>query len=372
MLIQLLLVFFIVRALNADLEKDLKDQLKQCTNILNYAQSFYEGLPNFNDNRRRLTDSTNSTDDGKELQDDVESSLATCMAVVKAVNDFVKHLGDSELKDDAGDPWRDPIILNVGGTHFSTTLATLRSENGTFFEKMFRNGSSTTCSADGTFFIDRNPENFDYSLDFLRTGDLLVESSDTDLRVQLLEDAEFFELPEELKGYLHYSALLGIALSLSEFSWLNEQLPGNYKMGGLLFDTSKDGDAASTFHARCDSEGPTVTIVETTLGVVFGGFTDQSWASGSGSWGSDSDAFVFRLRPSKMKFQVSSASYAIYKHSSYGPSFGNVAFRIYNNCQDNAQSYVNSGSYYSIGSYALNDGEYDFRVKNYAVVQAVA
>merc|ERR1719233_2194049 len=127
------------------------------------------------------------------------------MNVAQAVNNFFKNIRDGgDIEIDAADPWKDPIILNVGGKHFATSLATLRSENGTFFEKMFRNGSNTTCSADGTFFIDRNPENFDYSLDFLRTGDLLVESSDTDLRVQLLEDAEFFELPEQLKGYLHY------------------------------------------------------------------------------------------------------------------------------------------------------------------------
>jgi len=365
--IHLLLAFFIIGAVNEDLEKDLENQLKQCTNILNFAESFYEGLPNFNSNRRRLAD---SKDDGEELEDDVEKALDTCMAVVQGVNNFYKDLDDSYVEVDAREPWKDPIILNVGGKHFSTTLATLRSKTGTFFEKMFRNGSTTTSSADGTFFIDRNPKNFEYILDFLRTGDLLVASSNTDLRLQLLEDAEFFELPEELKVYLRYSALDGIDLSLSELSWLNKELPGNYKMGGLLFDTSKDGDAASTFHARCDGEGPTVTIVETTLGVMFGGFTDQSWSS-STAYRTDADAFVFRLRPSKMKFLVSASTQAIYTHASYGPRFGGIAFVIYNNCQDNADSYVSSTSYYNLGSNVLNDGHTDFRVKNYAVVQAV-
>jgi len=180
----------------------------------------------------------------------------------------------------------------------------------------------------------------------------------------------FFELPEELKGYLRYSALAGIDLTLSELSWLNKELPGNYKMGGLLFDTAKDGDAASTFHARCDGEGPTVTIVETTLGVMFGGFTDQSWSSSAG-WSTDTDAFVFRLRPSKLKFKVSSSTRAIYRHPSYGPYFGNTAFIIYNSCRNNADSYVSSGGYYNIGSFVLNDGHQDFRVNEYAVVQAV-
>jgi len=370
MLLQLLFVRLILGASNESLMKDLKDQLKQCTNILKFTQSFNEGLPNFSDNRRRLT--ADSEDDGEELEDDVEKSLSTCMSFIAAINDFYKDLEDYEGDIDADDPWKDPIILNVGGKHFSTTLNTLRSGNGTFFEKMFRNGSTTTCSADGTFFIDRNPKAFVYILDFIRTGDIVVESADRNLRSQLLEDAEFFQLSDELKEYLRFSSLEGIDLSFSEVSWLNNELAGNRKLGGLLFDTSKDGDAVSTFHSRCDSEGPTVTIVETTLGVVFGGFTDQSWASGSGQWVSDSDAFVFRLRPTPItKFKVSSSSYAIYRHSSYGPQFGNTAFRIYTNCQDNADSYVSSGSYYNLGSFALNDGSHDFRVKHYAVVQAV-
>jgi len=369
MTVQLLFAFLIVAALNEDLEKDIKDQLEQCTNILNYANSFYEGLPNYNANRRRLAD---TEDSGEQLENDVEQSFDTCMAVVQAVDKFYEKLRDIGQETDADDPWEDPIILNVGGTHFSTTLATLRSENGTLFEKMFGNGSTTTCSADGTFFIDRNPKTFEYNLDYLRTGDMLVESSDTKLRLQLLEDADFFQLSEELIEYLRYSALVGIDLSMSEFSWLNKELPGNYKLGGLLYDTLKDGDSVSTFHARCDDEGPTVTLVETTLGVVFGGYTDQSWSS-SGTWATDADAFVFRLRPlPRKKYKVSSSSYAIYRHSTYGPYFGSIAFRIAQSCQDNADSYVSSGSYYDIGSNVLNNGHSDFRVKHYAVVQAVS
>jgi len=105
--------------------------------------------------------------------------------------------------------------------------------------KIFRNGSTTTCCADGTFFIDRNPRTFKYILDFIRIGDIVVESADRNLRSQLREDAEFFEFSDELEEYLRFSSLAGIDLSLSEVSWLNKEL-GSRKLGGLLFDTSKD------------------------------------------------------------------------------------------------------------------------------------
>merc|ERR1711920_990599 len=142
-----------------------------------------------------------------------------------------------------------------------------------------------------------------------------------------LKTQSFFGLPDEVTEYLLFSALVSIDLSVSEVSWFNNELP--LKLGGLLFDTALDGDVASTFHARCDNEGPTVTIVETTTGTVFGGYTDVAWAS-SGGWGADSDAFLFRLRPTPMKkFLVGDSTTAMYRLSTYGPWFGNTGFRIH-------------------------------------------
>jgi len=89
---------------------------KLCTNILSHTQSFYGGLPNYNDNRRRLAD---SEDDGEELEDNVEKYLDTCKAVVQAVHNFYEENEESDGDIDLGGPWKDPIILIVGGTHFS-------------------------------------------------------------------------------------------------------------------------------------------------------------------------------------------------------------------------------------------------------------
>ena len=48
---------------------------------------------------------------------------------------------------------------------------------------------------------------------------------------------------------------------------------------------------------------------------------------------------------------VTSPSYAIYKNSGYGPTFGN-GWDIYiaNNANSNTNSYANFGSYYSVPS----------------------
>ena len=137
--------------------------------------------------------------------------------------------------------------------------------------------------------------------------------------------------------------MAGISLSFSEVSWLNNELPSDIKLGGLLFDTSKDGCShPSYFHDRCDGEGPTGPLWrQPYIGVMLGAYTDVSRSS-SISWATDTDAFVFRLRPSPEKFKVSSSNYAICRHSHLGPTFGNRAIPIESNCRYNAESYVGS------------------------------
>jgi len=47
------------------------------------------------------------------------------------------------------------------------------------------------------------------------------------------------------------------------------------------------------FHATCDGKGPTVTVIKTSEGNIFGGATDGSWGSG---WTSSEVAFLFCIK----------------------------------------------------------------------------
>jgi len=76
-------------------------------------------------------------------------------------------------------------------------------------------------------------------------------------------------------------------------SFLQQQLP-LYNSTTLLFRGSRDGFAASAFHLKCDNAGPTVTVIKSTTGRVFGGYTTKSWG-GASSWITDSSAFLFSV-----------------------------------------------------------------------------
>jgi hypothetical protein len=92
----------------------------------------------------------------------------------------------------------------------------------------------------------------------------------------------------------------------------------------LCFRASKDGFSASAFHSKCDNKGPTLTVVKSRHGFLFGGYTSISWTSRRGyAW--DSNAFLFSLtnpQNKPCKLPIESDSYSIYDHSGYGPNFG--------------------------------------------------
>jgi hypothetical protein len=68
----------------------------------------------------------------------------------------------------------------------------------------------------------------------------------------------------------------------------------------LLYRGSRDGFRGVDFHAKCDDKGATVTIVKSTEGCIFGGYSDQSWVGGgyykyssrAPPWLADIDSFL--------------------------------------------------------------------------------
>jgi len=348
------------------LVENLESTLTECSDIIEAVDDFTLSHLTLDDQRRLA----NGEGAGLSIFAMVASKLGTCTAVVEAVEEYNMNIAEED--EDTADMFEDPIVLNVGGKYFTTTLATLRSKTGTLFEEMFHQNTSSTCSADGSFFIDRDPSTFAYILEYLRNDDMLVRSKDKSLRLQVHEDAEYFQLPDGVLEYLRWSSLEdGIDLSFSEFSFINKELKGVSKqLGGLLYQASRDYPSSGNFHSRCDNKGATVVIIETSAGNVFGGFADQPWSSGG--WSSSSISFLFQLRPAMKRYNKKNGNnYSTYRHSSYGPVFGNGHdLFIATNCLYYATSYNIGGNAYDFPTYELNGGEKYFRVEDYVVLQA--
>ena len=76
-------------------------------------------------------------------------------------------------------------------------------------------------------------------------------------------------------------------------TWVSETVKSKVTFA-LLWKGSRDGFTASAFHARCNGRGPTLTVVASTNGNLFGGYTSLNWGA-YGTYAYDSTAFLYSL-----------------------------------------------------------------------------
>ena len=147
----------------------------------------------------------------------------------------------------------------------------------------------------------------------------------------------------------------------------------------LLFSTNKDGTSSSTFHYYCDGVFPTVTVVYDTSGRMFGGYSTHSWAQSScgANYCRAPGSFIFNLTNEKKYDLIDEFKYAIYKHTSYGPTFGYSNYDLYiaNSCTSSSSNYCyySSSSAYNTGGVNLLGGssQTTFQVTYYEVYQVI-
>lgn len=133
-----------------------------------------------------------------------------------------------------------------------------------------------------------------------------------------------------------------------------------------IYKASKDGATGGDFHRCCDNKGPTVTLIESTNGYIFGGYITITW-EGPSSWtqkGNDENAFVFSVN-NKCKYPIQDKSYVIYNQKDYGPDFGaNDIYICSSFFNDNSTSQTNK--YYNFSPKNVT-GDTNFKVKELEV-----
>ena len=258
-----------------------------------------------------------------------------------------------------------PVKLDIGGTGFKTSLETLRKDSDSMLASMFSGRFSMKAQDDGSFFIDRDPTHFRYILNFLRTGKIIIPD-DAIAREELLLETEFFNVRPMLDKLSAMLDKLSATLAEKEvvefagstlmedknktklLSWLNSKSEWR-----LIYKASRDGFRATDFHRCCDNKGETVSVIRTTGGYLFGGYTDIPWTS-TAEWKASAQSFLFAfishsLANSPVKMDVlGSDCYAVYHQSTYCCTFGG-GHNIYiaDSSNTNSNSYSNWSDHYS-------------------------
>ena len=122
-----------------------------------------------------------------------------------------------------------------------------------------------------------------------------------------------------------------------------------------LYQGSRYGWKASDFHDKRDNKGAKITVIRSTDGFIFGGYSDKSWTFSRG-WRESYKSFLFSLKspqntvgPTNMRIRKYECSYAMCHISSYIPTFvGGNDLNIANDANNDNNSYSNIGCTYDI------------------------
>lgn len=122
----------------------------------------------------------------------------------------------------------------------------------------------------------------------------------------------------------------------------------------LLYSITRDGCSATTFHQKCDHQGPTVTVLYNQQKTVYGAYTALGWDQ-SGAYAGDANAFLFRLQyngtAAGNKFPCKNEAYSIYRAGTYGPTFGSGHdLHTFSGSINNAGGYFPLNGYCKIGN----------------------
>ncbi|MBI5609615.1 MAG: TLD domain-containing protein, partial [Deltaproteobacteria bacterium] len=92
----------------------------------------------------------------------------------------------------------------------------------------------------------------------------------------------------------------------------------------LCYKGSVDGFSSQVFHSKCDGLKPTLSVMHSTAGALFGGYASVAWST-NGAYQSNPGGWLFRLdQPQKFPIttQPSCAVHGTYSNVNYGPTFG--------------------------------------------------
>lgn len=276
----------------------------------------------------------------------VQGLLDSCTEMAKTLEEQWKTLekGHSDLEakkkslaaQNGGSSVSDSDILdiNAGGQIVRVTRGTLTQIKGSRLEAIFSGRWEKQLQRDpkGRIFLDVNPTCFKIIVDYLNECKIAPPETPPDLPRVDSENQAFLDglltalgldsPPVEVDSLIlsdpnHVHALL---------RFLDEDGLANGLT--LLYRGSRDGMNANAFHQKCDGQGPTITVVKSTGGYIFGGYAANAWTTGhilNSEYANNS--FLFGLschggkQPVKMPHKASCLN-SLHMESRYGPSFG--------------------------------------------------
>ena len=132
-----------------------------------------------------------------------------------------------------------------------------------------------------------------------------------------------------VSGQVQESTLIDTTCKFESLAALLDEDPRSLKLETLFSTRSSGWTDPAAFHTACDDKGPTLTLIQCSDGVSYGGYTSISWTSNGGGQ-ADAEAFLFRIanfatsntQQAAEKFPSNETENDVYGSPTRGPIFG--------------------------------------------------
>ena len=234
-------------------------------------------------------------EDLKKLNFEKKSKLLDDLSFLELPikRDVIREIGCNE-DNEMMEAWRNRRVVLVNGKNVNDFNRLLKRCN--LFNFVFNNEYLKNIQyykPDNLFYIDMKMKYYDVIEDYLKNGKKinkkLIKDYDNDDCDELMNEMKMIgiELNEKEKKEIKKGCYYPMFTEYS--SIINNQVYdkqiqewfGNKYEWELLFRASENEYKAESFHECCDDMGPTLVIIKSTGGWIFGGYTTRSW-SGNG------------------------------------------------------------------------------------------
>ena len=225
----------------------------------------------------------------KEKKNKLLSELGFLELPVK--NNVVKQIcrnKDNEMME----AWRDRRVVIVNGKNdneFNSLLIKFKLLDSLFNNELLKNIQYD--NQKNVFSMNYNMKYFNLIKDYLNNGKKINKKLVEDYDSKKISDELILEMKKmgldlnegevkEIKKSFYSPLFKKISKIIDNKEYdkhLQEWAGYDYKWK-LLYRTSEHGYIADSFHKCCDYKGPTLIVIKSSEGWIFGGYTTQSWS----------------------------------------------------------------------------------------------